>query len=204
MGPGSCACLMTRTRISPALWGSSARPPAADVRGNWPTVAWYSMARPGLEPGTPRFSGAGLGAGGVGHLQAFRPAGAGRDDASVRGEGLLSDAARPAQARLSSRAGPASPRRATLCDMRIVTHREMRNQSGDILRHVADGETIQVTNNGQVAALIVPPGTDPLADLVSRGQMRVARNPTSSLRSIVRRKSTAESQAIVADVRGHW
>ncbi len=88
--------------------------------------------------------------------------------------------------------------------MRTVTHREMRNQSGDILRHVADGETIQVTNNGQVAALIVPPGTDPLADLVSRGQVRVARTPPSSLRSIVRRKGTADSQAIVADVRGRW
>jgi prevent-host-death family protein len=88
--------------------------------------------------------------------------------------------------------------------MRIVTHREMRNQSGDILRRVADGETIQVTNNGQVAALIVPPSTDPLADLVSRGQVRLARNPTSSLRSIVRRKSTADSRAIVADVRGRW
>jgi prevent-host-death family protein len=88
--------------------------------------------------------------------------------------------------------------------MRTVTHREMRNQSGDILRHVADGETIQVTNNGRVAALIVPPGADPLADLVSRGQVRVARNPTSNLRSILRRKGTADSQAIVADIRGHW
>jgi prevent-host-death family protein len=88
--------------------------------------------------------------------------------------------------------------------MRTVTHREMRNQSGDILRRVADGETIQVTNNGQVAALIVPPGTDPLADLVSRGQVRVARNSTSSLQSIVRRKGTADSRAIVADVRGRW
>ena len=88
--------------------------------------------------------------------------------------------------------------------MRTVTHREMRNQSGDILRHVAAGETIQVTNNGQGAALIVPPGSDPLADLVSRGQVRVARTPPSSLRSIVRRKGKADSQAIVADVRGHW
>jgi prevent-host-death family protein len=88
--------------------------------------------------------------------------------------------------------------------MRVVTHREMRNQSGEILRHVADGETIQVTNNGQVAALIVPPGTDSLADLASRGQVRVARNPTSNLRSIVRRKSTIDSQAIVADIRGRW
>lgn len=88
--------------------------------------------------------------------------------------------------------------------MRTVTHREMRNQSGDILRLVADGETIQVTNHGQVAALIVPPGADPLADLVSRGQVRVARRPTSSLWSIARRKSAADSQAIVADVRRRW
>jgi prevent-host-death family protein len=88
--------------------------------------------------------------------------------------------------------------------MRTVTHREMRNQSGDILRRVANGETIQVTNNGQIAAVIAPPGVDPLADLVSRGQVRVARTPPSSLRSIVRRKGTADSQAIVADVRGRW
>jgi prevent-host-death family protein len=88
--------------------------------------------------------------------------------------------------------------------MRTVTHREMRNQSGDILRQVSDGETIQVTNNGQLAALIVPPATDPLAGLVSRGQVRVARTPPSSLRSIVRHKGTADSQAIVADVRGRW
>lgn len=88
--------------------------------------------------------------------------------------------------------------------MKTVTHREMRNQSGDILRQVADGETIRVTNNGQVAAFIVPPGTAPLADLVLRGQVRVARTPPSSLGSIVRRKGTADSQAIVADVRGRW
>ena len=94
--------------------------------------------------------------------------------------------------------------RATLCDMRTVTHREMRNQSGDILRQVAGGETIQVTNNGQVAALVVPPDTDSLAELVSRGQVREARTSPSSLRLIVRRKGTADSQAMVADVRGRW
>jgi prevent-host-death family protein len=95
-------------------------------------------------------------------------------------------------------------RRATLCDVRTITHREMRNQSGEVLRKVADGETIQVTNHGQVTALIVPPSTDTLADLVSRGQVREARRPPSSLRSVVRRKSTASSEAIVADVRGRW
>ncbi|HUN78652.1 MAG TPA: type II toxin-antitoxin system prevent-host-death family antitoxin [Solirubrobacteraceae bacterium] len=88
--------------------------------------------------------------------------------------------------------------------MRTVTHREMRNQSGAILREVADGETIQVTNRGRVTALIVPPGADTLADLVSRGQVRVARQPPSSLRSVLRRKSTTSSQAILADARGRW
>lgn len=94
--------------------------------------------------------------------------------------------------------------RATLCDMRTVSHREMRNQSGDILRQVAGGETIQVTNHGRLAALIVPPGNDPLSDLLARGQVRLARHPASSLRSIVRRKGTTDSRAIVADVRGRW
>jgi prevent-host-death family protein len=93
---------------------------------------------------------------------------------------------------------------ATLCYMRTVTHREMRNQSGEILRRVADGETVQVTNHGEPAALIVPPGTDPLADLGVRGQMRPARRPVSSLGSIQRRKSATRSDAIVADVRGRW
>jgi antitoxin (DNA-binding transcriptional repressor) of toxin-antitoxin stability system len=80
----------------------------------------------------------------------------------------------------------------------------MRNQSGEILRQVADGETIQVTNHGQVTALIVPPSTDTLSDLISRGKARPARAPISNLRSILRRKSTVSSQTIVADIRGHW
>ncbi len=88
--------------------------------------------------------------------------------------------------------------------MVTVTHREMRNQSGEILRRVAGGETIQVTNHGEVAALIVPPSLDPFADLVARGQVRPARQPVASLRSVVRRTSDTSSEAIVADARGRW
>lgn len=93
---------------------------------------------------------------------------------------------------------------ATLCYMRTVTHREMRNQSGEILRRVADGETIEVTNHGEPAALIVPAGTDPLDEIRARGQMRPARRPLSDLRSVARRKSGTRSEEIVADVRGRW
>ena len=93
---------------------------------------------------------------------------------------------------------------ATLCDMRTVSHREMRNQSGEILRCVAGGETVQVTNHGRVSALIVPPSTSTLAELISRGQVRVALHPPSSLRAVVRRNSKAGSEEIVADLRGLW
>ncbi len=88
--------------------------------------------------------------------------------------------------------------------MRTVTHREMRNQSGEILREVAAGATVQVTNHGQVAALIVPPAADAFSDLLTRGQVREARQPLASLASIRRRPATRTSQAIVADIRGRW
>jgi len=88
--------------------------------------------------------------------------------------------------------------------MRTITHREMRNESGAILRDVANGETIQVTNHGRVAALIVPPSTDTLTALISRGEVRLARRPPSSLRSIARRKSIVDSKSIVDDVRSRW
>jgi prevent-host-death family protein len=80
----------------------------------------------------------------------------------------------------------------------------MRNQSGEILRRVAEGETIQVTNRGQVAALIIPAAADAFSELLARGQVREARQPPSSLRSIARRQSALGVDAIVADVRGRW
>jgi len=88
--------------------------------------------------------------------------------------------------------------------MNTVSHREMRNNSGAILRRVESGESIQVTNNGRVAAIISPPTTDPLADLAARGQLRPARSPLSTLAEIVRRGAAKSSSDIVADVRGRW
>ncbi|HVA87028.1 MAG TPA: type II toxin-antitoxin system prevent-host-death family antitoxin [Candidatus Saccharimonadales bacterium] len=93
---------------------------------------------------------------------------------------------------------------ATLCYVRSITHREMRNQSGEILRLVASGETIQVTNNGQIAAVIVPPDLDVFTELVSRGQVRVARFPPSSLATIARRRGGKPSDEIVDQLRGSW
>jgi prevent-host-death family protein len=91
-----------------------------------------------------------------------------------------------------------------VCYMRTVTHREMRNASGEILRAVAAGETIRVTNNGQVAAVISPPDGDILARLEAQGQVRPARRPVADLAGIRRRKAKLSSAALVGDVRGPW
>lgn len=89
------------------------------------------------------------------------------------------------------------------CYVRTVSHREMRNQSGKLLRHVAEGETILVTNHGQPAALIIPASTDQFADLVARGQVRLARRPLATLESIRRNPARAGSAAIISDTRGN-
>lgn len=88
--------------------------------------------------------------------------------------------------------------------MRSVTHREMRNNSGEILRAVAAGESVQVTNNGQVAAIISPPSGDSLTELVARGQARPARKPLASLQAVRRGKASRTSAEIVTDSRGRW
>jgi prevent-host-death family protein len=88
--------------------------------------------------------------------------------------------------------------------MKEITHRQMRNESADVLRRVAAGETILVTNSGQPAAVIGPPPSDVLSLLSAQGQLREALNSPAILRSIKRRKSKKTTAEIAADVRGHW
>lgn len=89
--------------------------------------------------------------------------------------------------------------------MDTVTHREMRNNSGEILRRVEAGESVRVTNNGRVAAFIVPPSADALADLAQRGQLRPALRDVSTLQKISRRgASRRTSEQIITDTRGQW
>lgn len=88
--------------------------------------------------------------------------------------------------------------------MRTVTHREMRNSSGEILRAVAAGETVQVTNGGQVAAVISPPGLSPLEQLIASGLVREATARSDALRNIKRTTSALTSREILEDTRGQW
>ena len=80
----------------------------------------------------------------------------------------------------------------------------MRNGSADVLRRVAAGETILVTNNGQPAAVIGPPPGDVLSLLSAQGQLREALNSSADLRSIKRRKSNKTTAEIITDTRGRW
>lgn len=41
--------------------------------------------------------------------------------------------------------------------VKTIPHRELRNRSSDVLRRVQAGETLQVTNHGEVVAVLCPP-----------------------------------------------
>ncbi len=40
---------------------------------------------------------------------------------------------------------------------RTIPHRELRNNSSKILEEVRNGETIHITNHGEIVATLVPP-----------------------------------------------
>lgn len=97
--------------------------------------------------------------------------------------------------------------RATACYdacMETVTHREMRNRSGEILRRVEAGESVRVSNNGHLAALIVPIGGDSLAALIARGEARAPRTSTAQLANITPVESPLSSRELLEDSRGRW
>lgn len=53
-----------------------------------------------------------------------------------------------------------------------ITHRELRNESGRILRAVAEGESFVVTNNGVGVARIVPLEPSTAREVRSSSSMR--------------------------------
>lgn len=40
---------------------------------------------------------------------------------------------------------------------KVIPHRELRNRSSDVLREVQAGESFEITNHGEVVALLHPP-----------------------------------------------
>lgn len=88
--------------------------------------------------------------------------------------------------------------------MAMITHREMRNNSGEILRRVEAGETIVVSNNGHPVAMLSPVGASSLDALIARGEARPAREAISALATIRRATSPTSTAEIIRDTRGAW
>lgn len=87
--------------------------------------------------------------------------------------------------------------------MRTISHRELRNNSAAVLRAVAAGETIEVTNHGEVAAVLVPPSLTPYERLAVAGKIREPRQDRPvDLRNIRRVSAPVSSAEIIADLRG--
>lgn len=88
--------------------------------------------------------------------------------------------------------------------MERVSHREMRNRSGEILRRVEAGESFEITNHGRPAARIVPADDASLDALIARGEARGARREIDALSSIRRSMTARSSQDLVDDAKGRW
>lgn len=86
--------------------------------------------------------------------------------------------------------------------MTTIPHRELRNHSSKILERVKNGETIDVTNNGEVAATLIPPSASPFERLLLSGQVRPAAKGPVNFQAIPRVTSKAGTAEILADLRG--
>ncbi len=51
---------------------------------------------------------------------------------------------------------------------KTIPHRELRNNSSEILREVQSGETFQITNNGKVVALLTSAPSIPTTEVPVR------------------------------------
>ena len=86
--------------------------------------------------------------------------------------------------------------------MTTIPHRELRNQSSKILERVKNGETIDVTNNGEVAATLIPPAASPFERLLMSGSVRQASQNPVDFRLLQRVASDDGTAEILADLRG--
>jgi prevent-host-death family protein len=86
--------------------------------------------------------------------------------------------------------------------VRVITHRELRNNSSEVLRAVQAGEIIEVTNHGSAAAILVPPSLTPYERLVAAGKVREPGGRPVDLRRIRRTRSEQTTAELIADLRG--
>lgn len=79
---------------------------------------------------------------------------------------------------------------------RTIAHRELRNNSSAVLRDVQAGESIVITNHGEVVAVLVPPGSRRESLRVRRARVR------GGLADLERVRLDTPVQQILDDLRG--
>ena len=85
--------------------------------------------------------------------------------------------------------------------METISHRELRNNSGQILERVRNGETLAVTNHGELTAVLVPPHSQLIDQLVAAGRVsKASDSSTLGLRKRVR--TTMPTSAVLDELRG--
>ena len=85
--------------------------------------------------------------------------------------------------------------------MALIPHRKLRNQSSKILERVKNGETIHVTNNGEITATLIPPSASPFERLLQAGQVRPAVPGPVDFRTLPRVASEVSTAEILNDLR---
>lgn len=86
--------------------------------------------------------------------------------------------------------------------METIPHRELRNNSSAVLARVRSGESLAVTNHGEITAILSPPGEDELTRLEHAGHVRGPRVPATDFTAIRRVRAAASTPEILDDLRG--
>ena len=86
--------------------------------------------------------------------------------------------------------------------MDSITHRELRNNSSAVLRRVAAGQTLVLTNDGEPVALLSPIASSSRRRVVSQGRLRLAAEPLDVASLPPAQPSTASLDELLADERG--
>ncbi len=88
--------------------------------------------------------------------------------------------------------------------VRTISHRELRNDSGRILREVQAGESMEITNHGEVVALLVPVPSGTRDRLIRSGELRPAtgRPDFASIRRVRLPAGSPSTQEVLDDLRG--
>lgn len=88
--------------------------------------------------------------------------------------------------------------------MRTISHRELRNNSSQILRDVSRGEIIHVTNHGEVAAVLIPPSLTSYERLLAAAKIRLpSADKSIDVHRLDRAKSYRTTREMIDDLRGN-